>query len=199
MDKQLGFYVNQQFCAGCKTCQIACKEKNDCELGVRLRRVTEVEGGGFAQVGNLFHPNIFAYWISLSCNHCSDPNCVRSCPTGAMEKNPADGVVAVDTEKCLGCRYCQWACPYGAPQYSEKLGKMQKCDMCADYRAQGKNPACVDSCIMRAIEWGPIDELKQKHPDAISDFVGLPDASITRPNIIYTPHRHAVKPTTTRT
>ncbi len=192
MSQQLGFYVNQQYCMGCKTCTVTCKDKNDTEVGVNFRRVTEVSGGGFTKVGDVFHADVFGYWISLSCNHCSEPGCVPNCPTGAMHKNPEDGVVSVDTEICIGCKYCTWNCPYGAPQFSEKLGKTRKCDLCADYRAQGKEPACVSSCLMRAIEWGPIDELKKKHPEAVSALAGLPSPDMTHPNIIFTPHRSAV-------
>ncbi|MDF2627590.1 MAG: 4Fe-4S ferredoxin [Symbiobacteriaceae bacterium] len=192
MGQQLGFYLNQQFCMGCKTCAVACKDKNDMEIGVNLRRLTEVSGGGFAKVGDTYVPEVFAYWIGVSCNHCDHPKCVENCPTGAMHKNPEDGVVSVDQTKCIGCRYCTWSCPYGAPQYSEQRGKTQKCDMCADYRAQGKDPACVTSCPMRAIEWGPIDELKKKHPDAVVAVHGLPDPLMTSPNTIYTSHKSAV-------
>jgi anaerobic dimethyl sulfoxide reductase subunit B (iron-sulfur subunit) len=188
--QQLGFYVNQQFCMGCKTCVIACKDKNDSEVGVNYRRVTEHCSGGFAQVGSGFAPNVSAYWLSLSCNHCDNPKCVQNCPSGAMHKNPADGTVSVDQAVCIGCKYCTWSCPYGAPQFSEQKGKVQKCDLCADYRAQGKNPACVDACPMRAIEFGPIDELKKKHPDAVAWVPGLPDAGITHPNTIFTPHKN---------
>lgn len=190
--QQLGFYVNQQFCMGCKTCVISCKDKHDSEVGVNLRRVTEHCSGGFTEVGNGFVPNVSAYWINVACNHCDDPKCVKNCPTGAMHKNPADGIVSVDQDLCIGCKYCTWSCPYGAPQFSEKKGKTQKCDMCADYRAQGKNPACVDACPMRAIEFGPIEELKKRHPDAVPWVPGLPDAGITHPNTIYTPHKNAV-------
>lgn len=192
MATQLGFYVNQQYCMGCKTCQVACKDKNNLSLGVNLRRVEEVSGGSFAKVGNAFQPNVFAYWISVSCNHCDEPKCVENCPTGAMHKNPQDGVVSVTQEVCIGCQYCTWSCPYGAPQYDEKAGKTFKCDMCADLRAEGKAPACVDACPMRAIEYGPIEELKRRHPDAVVAFQGLPDPKLTKPNTIYSPHRSAV-------
>ena len=192
MGQQLGFYLNQQFCMGCKTCAVACKDKNNMEVGVNLRRLTEHSGGGFAKVGDAYVPQVFAYWIGVSCNHCEHPKCVENCPTGAMHKNPEDGVVSVDQSLCIGCKYCTWSCPYGAPQYSEERGKTQKCDMCADYRAQGKDPACVTSCPLRAIEWGPIDELKKKHPDATTQVEGLPAPTITSPNTIYTPHKNAI-------
>ena len=190
--QQLGFYVNQQACMGCKTCVISCKDKNDMEVGVNLRRVIEHTSGGFAQVGNAFVPNVSAYWISLSCNHCENPKCVQNCPTGACHKNAADGTVSIDQEVCIGCKYCTWSCPYGAPQYSETRGKTQKCDLCADYRAQGKEPSCVASCPMRAIEFGPIDELKKKHPEGVTWTEGLPDPTLTKPNTIWKPHRSAV-------
>lgn len=76
-----------------------------------------------------------------------------------------DGTVYVDETKCVGCRYCQWACPYGAPQMNTSTGHMSKCDPCYDYRDTGQNPACVDACPSRALNWGPIDELREAHGD----------------------------------
>ena len=113
---QYGFHMNSSACAGCKTCQVACKDKHDLDLGIRWRRVYEVSGGDWVQDGPAWLPNVFAYNLSISCNHCKNPVCVSVCPTQAMHKRK-DGIVAIDQDKCIGCRYCEWACPYGAPQY----------------------------------------------------------------------------------
>lgn len=191
MGKQLAFYVNQQVCMGCKTCQISCKDKNDLKVGQLWRRVYEVEGGGFSVVGDVVFGDVQAYYLSMSCNHCEDPACVKACPTGAMTKRAEDGVVVVDKELCIGCRYCVWACPYGAPQFNPETGKTGKCDFCIDLQAKGQTPACVESCPMRAIEYGELEELKQKHPDATNVLKGMPDPTLTKPAILYSPHRHA--------
>lgn len=172
---QMGFYIDVTKCVGCKTCTVACKDTNDLEVGRNYRRVYDFEEGSFPNV-NMFH-------LSISCNHCTEPGCVQGCPTGAMFKRTEDGVVVVDHNKCVGCRYCEWNCPYGAPQYSEALGKMTKCDTCLDLRQKGENPACVDSCPMRAIEFGPIDELRAKY-GSNADANGIPSSLLTKPNLI---------------
>ncbi|MDO5700841.1 MAG: dimethylsulfoxide reductase subunit B [Bowdeniella nasicola] len=189
MAKQLGFYFDQSLCNGCKACQIACKDKHDLPEGVTWRRVVEYSGGTWSRSGNTLSPNVFSYYTSISCNHCEDPICVTVCPTTAMHKNE-DGTVSVDAGKCVGCRYCEWACPYSAPQYNPVLGHMTKCDLCADYRAEGEDPACVAACPARALKWGPIDELREKY-GTVDDVEPLPDPSITQPHLVVRPHRDA--------
>ena len=189
MAAKLGFYFDQTACNGCKACQIACKDKHDTPIGVNWRRVVEYTGGSWQQDGDTFTPNVFSYYTSISCNHCENPICVQVCPTPAM-RQAEDGVVTVDPGKCVGCRYCEWACPYSAPQFNADLGYMTKCDLCSDYRATGQNPACVDACPSRALDWGPIDELREKYGD-VQAVAPLPDPSITNPNLVVTPHRDA--------
>ncbi|PLR84867.1 DMSO/selenate family reductase complex B subunit [Bacillus sp. V33-4] len=172
---QMGFYINMAICIGCKTCVVACKDKNDLEVGRNYRRVYDFEEGEY--------PNPAISHLSISCNHCEEPKCVEGCPTGAMYKRAEDGVVLVDHDKCVGCKYCQWNCPYSGPQYNEELGKMTKCDTCIDLREKGEEPACVTSCPMRAIEFGPIEELRKKYGD-VNEVKGMPSASITKPNIV---------------
>ena len=105
MADQLGFVIEQERCMGCKACQAACKDKNDLEVGQLWRRVTEVSGGGYFEDGNAIRQHVYAFWTSMSCNHCENPRCVQNCPTGAMHKRAEDGVVVVDQDKCIGCRY----------------------------------------------------------------------------------------------
>ncbi|NCD16407.1 MAG: dimethylsulfoxide reductase subunit B, partial [Actinobacteria bacterium] len=174
---------------GCKACQIACKDKHDLPIGVNWRRVVEYSGGSWQRDGETFTPNVFTYYTSISCNHCENPVCVTVCPTTAMTRRD-DGTVYVDETKCVGCRYCEWACPYSAPQFNVETGHMSKCDLCYDYREQGQDPACVAACPSRALGWGPIDELRAEFGD-VADIEPLPDPSLTRPHLVITPHRHA--------
>ena len=172
----LGFYVDLARCIGCKTCQVACKDRRDLQLpGPRPRRVDTFECGSYPEVG-LFH-------LSLSCNHCENPACVQGCPTGAMHKVD-DGTVVYDSDKCVMCRNCMLMCPYGAPQHDEEANAIAKCDTCKALRDVGRNPVCVDACPMRAIEFGDMDELRAAHSNAVSELPCMPEASITNPNIL---------------
>jgi anaerobic dimethyl sulfoxide reductase subunit B (iron-sulfur subunit) len=121
--------------------------------------------------------------------HCEKPACVHACPTGAMTKRE-DGIVFVDQKLCIGCRYCEWACPYGAPQFIEEQGVMSKCNLCMDLIDEGGKPACVEACVMRALDFGDIEELRAKYGD-LAAIEPLPDASITQPAMVITPHKHA--------
>ena len=128
MTKQ-GFYFNMDACIGCRTCQIACKDKNDLEIGIKFRHLRDFEVGEYPSVG--------AYHFSATCNHCMDPACVKACPNGAMFIDEEDGTVQHDDTKCLGCRYCVEACPYAVPQYIESINLTRKCDACKQLREAG--------------------------------------------------------------
>ena len=190
MSERLGFYFDQSLCTGCKACQIACKDKHDTPVGVNWRRVVEFSGGSWQVVGDTFSPRVFAYYTSVACNHCEDPICVRVCPTTAMTVR-ADGTIFVDDSKCVGCRYCEWACPYSAPQFNVETGHMSKCDLCFDYRQGGLTPACVAAGPSRALDWGPLAELEARYPGGVRSVAPLPDPSITEPNLLVRPHRDA--------
>lgn len=189
MATELGFYFDQTRCTGCKACQVACKDKHDLPVGVTWRRVAEYGGGSWQIDGDTFSPNVFVNYMTMACNHCADPVCVDVCPTTAMHQRE-DGVVAVNEALCVGCRYCEWACPYSAPQYDADRGSMTKCDLCTDYRAEGLDPACVAGCPSRALDWGPIEELRARYGD-VDAIEPLPDPSITEPRLVITPHRDA--------
>lgn len=181
--KQMGFHIDMTTCIGCKTCHVACKDKNDLKTGANLRQVRCFEGGKY--------PNPWMFNLSMSCNHCAEPKCMSNCPTGAIYKRE-DGIVAHNLEKCIGCKYCTWSCPYGAPQYDEEKGKARKCDMCADLIDKGLNPVCVNSCVMRALKVGEFYELKAEHKGT-QDLVVLPKSNITKPSVVITPKPMALK------
>ncbi|MDR2504309.1 MAG: dimethylsulfoxide reductase subunit B [Deltaproteobacteria bacterium] len=188
--KQPAFYLDMTACSGCKTCMVACIDGNDLPLGVMWRRVAEYTGGGWVkQPGSTYSQDVFSYYASISCNHCADPICVKNCPTTAMHKN-AQGIVLVDHNKCVGCGYCRWSCPYSAPQLNKALGKMTKCDFCAKRLDAGLKPLCVQACPMRAIHFGEYEELKQRFGNA-PHVAPLPEEALTGPCLVLTPPRNA--------
>lgn len=204
---QLGFYFDSSKCTGCKTCHIACKDrmvgnirsKDDVTAngvaslpGMLWRRVYEYGGGTWNQnADNSFEQNVFAYYTSLSCNHCSEPVCVKACPTGAMHKRKQDGLVLVEESLCIGCQSCSRACPYDAPQIDRDRKVMTKCDGCNDRLAEGKKPICVESCPLRALDFDTMDNLRAKYGDGDAHFAPLPSQSITSPNLIVKASRNA--------
>ena len=96
----------------------------------------------------------------------------------------ADGIVLLDAAKCIGCRYCESVCPYGAPQYDETEKKMSKCTMCVDRIDAGKQPACVDTCPTGALQFGNLVDLDRKGVRQIPNFA---DPSYSSPSIRFVP------------
>lgn len=160
----------------------ACADYHDLEPGHAYRRVIDYEGGACDERADGVVPTAYAYHISLACNHCERPECVRVCPTGAMHKNGLD-LVCVDAQKCIGCGYCTVACPYHAPSIDRFTRQSSKCDGCADRVARGARPVCVEACPLRALFAGDAEELRAIRDDAVSDIIPLPDSGYTRPNL----------------
>ncbi|MCG9729525.1 dimethylsulfoxide reductase subunit B [Shewanella sp. Isolate13] len=185
-NKQYGFLFDASKCSGCKACHIACQDKFNVIDTIKPRRVYEYAGGNFDLDGKVVHSNdVFSYYTSIGCNHCSHPVCVKACPTGACHKERATGIVKIESSLCVGCKSCARACPYDAPQFDQQRGYMIKCDGCIDRVAEGKQPICVESCTMRALQFGEISELKQKYPMAkIANVAPLPSSDITQPNLL---------------
>ena len=188
--QQYGFYFDSERCTGCKTCELACKDYKDLGTDVNFRRIYEYTGGNWSQLADgCWHQDVFAYYMSISCNHCSAPACTKVCPTGAMHKNE-DGFVIVNEEICIGCRYCHMACHYDAPQYDAQKGHMTKCDGCYSRVKAGQKPICVDACPLRALDFAPIDELRAKYGDQAS-IAPIPPAEITHQNLVVKPNKNS--------
>ncbi|MBM3295594.1 MAG: 4Fe-4S dicluster domain-containing protein, partial [Candidatus Aminicenantes bacterium] len=187
--RQYAFTFESNLCSGCKACQAACKDRADQPVGILWRRVYEIAGGGWRQKDGLWVPDVFAYYLSLSCHHCESPPCIPSCTTKAVFKR-GDGIVLIDAQACIGCRACEYACPYGAIQYEADLHVVSKCDFCPELLEAGEPPACVSACPMRALGYGDLAELRKTF-GGTSDVFPLPESRNPGPALLIKPHRDA--------
>jgi anaerobic dimethyl sulfoxide reductase subunit B (iron-sulfur subunit) len=196
---QLAFYVNTDACVTCKACGIACKDKNDLKPGRKFRRIFSQSFGSwsFDENGATMPNGVFSYSLSVGCNHCELPACFAVCPTTAIIKRD-DGIVYIDQELCIGCGECAKVCPYDVPSFDVESSKMNKCDFCMDLLDEGKVPVCVAACLMNALDYGELDDLKAKYPGAVQQAPPLPDPVQTSPSLLITTHRN-YKPGSTTT
>lgn len=137
-----GFLLDLHRCVGCGACVLACRIENGRVREAAWRRVLPLNlarrAGG---------PT---YSLSVACHHCEEPACLKACPARAYEKR-ADGIVIHHEARCLGCRYCEMACPFGTPQYDAAPGVVSKCHLCAHRLDAGRAPACVSACPTGAL------------------------------------------------
>jgi anaerobic dimethyl sulfoxide reductase subunit B (iron-sulfur subunit) len=189
--KRAAFYIDTSACAGCKTCQAACKDKNALTPGLSWRRIYEIEGGNWNNSNGVYTEKPFAYFISISCNNCEDAPCIDACPTTALHRSE-DGFVLIDPLLCMGCNYCEWTCPYGALRMDGSRGIMTKCNFCIDLLYEGHNPACVDACPMRAIDFGYFEDISARR-GTVNSLYPLPGFEMTKPGLVIKPHKDALK------
>ena len=188
------FTFDASACTGCKACQEACRDKNNLPGGVLWRWVIEVAGGEWQAAGSAWENSVFAYNLSLACNHCVHPKCAGVCPVDAFSVRP-DGIVLIDTGKCMGCGYCAWACPYDAPQYIAEQGVMSKCNFCFDNIDAGLPPSCVAACPLRVLDYKAVEAASPapgcqalwQLPASEHPFP-LPEYSRTEPHLAIKPH-----------
>jgi len=149
---EYGILVDFSRCIGCRACEAACKETNGTPEGINWIKNIRI-GPEYGPDGNLT-----LTMVSLSCMHCGKAPCIEVCPAKAISKRP-DGIVLIDSTKCIGCKHCLWVCPFGAPQFNPAEGKMTKCVLCYQRVEQGKLPACVATCHTKALKFGTTEEL----------------------------------------
>lgn len=223
--KKLGLVIDLDTCVGCHACAVACKEWNDGgqfgplpdedaygaePLGVWFNRIHSFEvqpnvapdsqGNGPLQqlykTGFVDNAPAMTVHFPRSCLHCEKPDCVTVCPTGASYKRAEDGIVLVDEDKCIGCKLCSWACPYGAREYSEKRGVMQKCTLCVDriynesFAPAERQPACVMACPTRARHFGDLGDADS----AVSKLVAEREGYALMPELGYAPVNRYLPP-----
>jgi len=180
-----GMLIDLRKCTGCHACSVACKAEFDVPLGATRSWVEYVEKGDFPNVRRSFLPRL--------CNHCSKPQCVDVCPTGATWKRAEDGIVVVDPDICIGCKYCIQACPYDARFINPVTGSADKCDFCLHRVSKGLEPSCVNTCIGRARVFGDLNDPKSEISKAIAKnpvTVLRPEMG-TEPNVFYIAADHS--------
>lgn len=195
-----GMVIDLKRCIGCYACQIACKAENATPPNVLFARVVKREIG--------IYPKVRRMSLPLLCMHCADPPCVQVCPTEASFKRP-DGIVDIDSNKCVGCRYCMMACPYGSrffhgeaqhyfngvgvTAYEEKgyekhlTGVVMKCNFCAHRLERSEEPACVANCPAKARIFGDLEDPGSEVSRLIVERAGtqlLPERG-TNPSVYY--------------
>ncbi len=172
---KLGLVIDLDTCVGCHACAVACKQWNSSGMSGPL---TDYKPYGDEPAGVWFnrirhyevdeYPNSKTINAPMSCMHCEDAACVTVCPTGASYKREEDGIVLIDQDKCMGCNYCAWACPYGARELDRESGTMKKCTLCVDriyddnLPESERQPACVLTCPSNARFYGDFDD-----PDSV--------------------------------
>lgn len=184
MATPVGFFTDTTVCIGCKACQVACKEWNQLPASDGGR--TQLLGKSYDNTGRLsaenwrhvrfieqFSPDrkAQARWLMMSdvCKHCVQAGCLEVCPTGAIIRTEFDTVV-IQQDVCNGCRDCVAACPFGVITMSETSGTAMKCTLCYDRLQNGLQPACSQACPTASIQFGPIDQLRQRADARVADL-----------------------------
>ena len=210
----MGFFTDTSVCIGCKACEVACKEWNgvpedgltltgmsfDNTIGLSAstwRHVAFIEqqapDGGPGQAAGGPQGNDAMRWLMSSdvCKHCSEAGCLDVCPTGALMRTEF-GTVVVQDDVCNGCGYCVPACPFGVIGRREDDGGAHKCTLCYDRLGVGMEPACAKACPTESIQFGPLDELRERAQARVSRPAGRgPDRRPALPRGHRRRHRRA--------
>lgn len=196
-----GMVIDLKRCIGCTGCAVMCKAENATPPGVLWLRVVKQESGVYPQVRRVSVP--------VQCMHCDEPPCLEACPTGATFKHK-NGIVDINADQCVGCRYCMMVCPYhqrffndgqagyfdeGPTPYENagysrhQEGVVSKCNFCLPRVEKGVEPACVANCMARARTFGDLDDPNSEVSKLIRDRGGYqlyPELG-TNPSIRYLP------------
>lgn len=197
-----GMAVDLERCVGCWSCAVICKSENAVPLGMWWNRILTA-GAALDTPATDEHGRHDLHWVPLACQHCDDAPCQKVCPTSATWTND-EGLVLVNQDDCIGCRYCMAACPYGVrvfnwgdPEYpvpegtgmvaTRPIGSVEKCTMCVHRLAEDQVPSCVWSCPAQARVFGDLNApesrlvqmLESRNPSVLLEEKG------THPKVSY--------------
>ena len=177
--------IDARRCIGCHACSVACKTEFDVPLGQTRSWVEYVEKGEY--------PNVSRHFLPRLCNQCSNPHCVNVCPTGATYKREQDGIIAVDADICIGCKYCMLACPYDVRYIHPDSGTVDKCDFCLHRVSKGIAPSCVNTCQGKARIFGDMNDPNSEVARTIAQnpVSVLRQGMGTKPNVYYIAADHS--------
>ena len=142
-------------CVGCLACSVACKAVNDVDAGNFWNKTLRI--GPNKKTDSYDAIDMDMYYLTVQCQHCKDPECVKVCPTEASHI-AEDGTVQIDKSKCIGCQFCAMSCPYGVRYLNQEERVVEKCTLCEQKTAQGELPQCVSQCTGIARYFGDLDE-----------------------------------------
>lgn len=200
-----GMAVDVERCIGCWSCAVICKSENDVPLGMWWNRIL-TDGDDRDTPSTDEFGDLDMGWVPLACQHCEDPPCMKVCPTSAtFIDHEHGGLVEINQDDCIGCRYCMAACPYGVrvfnwgePEYpvpgtefgmvdARPIGSVEKCTMCIHRLEEGQVPSCVWSCPAQARIFGDLNDPDGDLNRAIRDRGGhqLLEEKGTRPKVYY--------------
>ncbi len=167
-----GFHFNLNKCVGCHACVAACQIENGPDVHVPWREISSFNSRQ--------HPALPLFHYSLACNHCTEAPCMSSCPALAYTRDAGLDIVVHHADRCIGCKYCTWACPYDAPKFVNANGIVEKCTSCQHRLEEGKKPACANLCPTGALDYRDIERNPQRRIPGFTEVGIEPGIQIVR-------------------